>query len=84
LYNVSGKSIRCFVSTSELDKEYTDPVDRNGMKPTECRDFALDDAASVVRMNLGAFSSALRMPDILHGSDLKIVCRKIDLSGKKF
>jgi hypothetical protein len=84
LHNVSGESIKCYFCASDKNNKCADPIDKSGLEPVECKASILDDAASAVRDGLNAFGNVLGMTDIPRGSDLKYVCRKMDISGKKF
>ena len=59
-------------------------MDKCGLEPTECTKSALEEVASVVRKGINALSNMFGMPEIHQGSDLKLACLKIDVSGKKF
>jgi len=84
LCNVSGESVKCYVCTSLQNNKCADPIDRNGLEPTECTKSALEEAASVVRKGVDALSNIFGMKEIPQGSDFKFACQKIDFAGKKF
>lgn len=81
--NVPGESIKCYVCSSQHNPKCADPVDRNGLEPTECNKSVLQEAASAVRKGVDTLGNLFGFEGIPEGPDLKFACQKTDLSGKK-
>jgi hypothetical protein len=79
----SGESIHCYTCNSRTNPKCADPVDKNGLEATQCTKSTLEEASESVRKGIENLGNLLGFQGIPEGSDLRLACQKLSLSGKK-